>query len=486
MTMRPWKTFASGLGLLPYAISSHHSHPSSGPFLNFSSPAPYIFSSINGLFQQWSNAFFPNGHSIAACEIPAHSLFYHGRHDAGSPPSPEWLAFDVEMAYGIMGSLPDSRMLTYRTTRAIKCLYFDGMSANLASDGIETQMTFLYGDSGSIPPHPGPPRRRPGPDSREDGRPPFGRWNPLDDEYFRAQGLCKWIKEKGLGGLGWGFEGVVRMNAGFELIWCDFDSPSLRLVSNLNVSAPRIDMQKQRRLDLRDQVALGEGPHGPGMTDPSEPFRQVANWMWFTAAARRYGSSGTHGVGPGRGEARAKVNTCGIFSFYDPALQGQDAARIEAERAALNISSGGQWHGPEQVELRAPALEKLMRRRRPHRANHVSKEDGEYMRAAVETMLRAVVNGNSCSGIDWQLTTQEIVAFYGANLANLVQTLDQIAEQSGKDWLTMRNWLESVRTVTHWFMMPFLEYPRGPYTNESLPADFSLDSPAMEAALERC
>lgn len=534
--MRTRKASIATLGLLQAtAASSIHTQPitaSPRPLLNFSSPAPYIFSSINGLFEQWANTFFPNGHTIAACEVPTHTLFYHGRHDTDTPPSPEFLAFDVEMAYGIMGNLPDSRMLTYRTTRPVKCLYFDGTSANLMSAGVEAQMTFLYGDSESVPSRPWPPRPgRPGrgpppgrdppgerpadPGAQEDGhRPPFERWNPLDDEYFRAKGLCEWIKEKELGGQGWGFEGVVRMNAAFEIIWCDFDSPSLRLLSNLNVSAPRIEMDEKKRWpgmhskrlsqslpegqvalkegDVRFQTDTPEGPHGPGMTDPSEPFREVANWMWFTAAARHYGASGTHGIGAGRGEARSKVNTCGIFTFYDPGLEGQYTARIDAEKISLNISTDGRWNGPEDEDSRAPALEQLMRRRRPHRANHVSKEDGKYMLAAVEERLRAVLDdervpGNgSCSGIDWQLTTQEIVTSYSANIRNLLQALSNIPEKSEMHWIVFRTWLQSVRMLTHWFMMPFMEYPRGPYTNESLQVDFSLDSPAIQEAVERC
>lgn len=58
------------------------------------------------------------------------------------------------------------------------------------------------------------------------------------DEYIRARDLCKWVQHNNLGGLGWGIEGMVRMNAGFEMIWCNFSSPSVRLLSHLNVTAP--------------------------------------------------------------------------------------------------------------------------------------------------------------------------------------------------------------------------------------------------------
>lgn len=62
---------------------------------NFSSPAPHILSSVNGLLQQWSNTFFPIGHSIVPCHIPPFTNLYHGRQDGEMPESPEWVAFDV-------------------------------------------------------------------------------------------------------------------------------------------------------------------------------------------------------------------------------------------------------------------------------------------------------------------------------------------------------------------------------------------------------
>jgi hypothetical protein len=478
--------------------------------LNFSSPSPYIFSSVPALLSQWSNTFFPNGHTIAACKVPKQTLLYHGRIDTSAPPSPEWLAFDIEMSYGIMGNDINSRILTYRTTREVKCIYFDGTSANLMGSGTEAQMTFLYGDSESVPKRPGPGRGRrpPGKGHRGSGpphggppgdrlpgyEPPSpptnstdGRWNPLTDEYFRARGLCKWIEEKGLGGLGWGYEGIIRMNAGFEMIWCNFTSPSLQLVSNLNVSAPRLmggRDQKDPRRPSRDrqtlQLPLGswfekispldEGPHGPGMTDPSEPFRGAANWMWFTAAARRY-----------RGEVRARVQTCGIFSFYNHELSDQNKARIQEEISSLNLTKDGEWDGFRLSEPeREFALAKLMRRRRSHRTNHVSKEDGVLMQQNVKKVLREALNETKCSGIDWHLTTQEIFATYAQNLQHLPSLLEPSSSADS------RTWLQEVRGITHWLILPFFEYPHGPYTPSSLHRDFSIHSSSAKSALERC
>ena len=63
------------------------------PRLNFSSPAPHIFSSAHGLARQGHNTFFSHGFSVAACEIAAYTPLYHGWLNLEPPKSPEWLAF---------------------------------------------------------------------------------------------------------------------------------------------------------------------------------------------------------------------------------------------------------------------------------------------------------------------------------------------------------------------------------------------------------
>lgn len=94
---------------------------SSAHSLNFTSSSPHIFSSLRSLLQQWPNTFFPNGHSIVPCQVPAYTNLYHGRRDDQLPPDPEWFAFDIEMSYGIMGSMRNSHMLTVCSNYCIWC-----------------------------------------------------------------------------------------------------------------------------------------------------------------------------------------------------------------------------------------------------------------------------------------------------------------------------------------------------------------------------
>jgi hypothetical protein len=444
--------------------------------LNYSSSAPHLFASTASLLQQWANTFFPNGHSMAGVTIPAYTQLYHGRMDDDpGPPSPEWLAFDIEMAYGITGSTRNSFLLTYQTSRPVRALYFDGESATLMGLGqLDTQMLLAFGNLT------GPP-------------PPGGGWGRgLWAEYARARGLCDWLEEKGLRGRGWGFEGVVRMNAGFELIWCDFNSPSLRLMSRLNVTAPELPLDSDEeerdtgedpahRDDLRkrqdylppDLTSYYSLPARPTRTDkatdPSqppvppnwrrperEPFLASQTWGWFDSATWHYGSSGN---GPGLGENRAKVDGCAILSFYSPVFVNQSLNRAIYERKTLNLTASGFWQGEGSHGNRTLALKQLARRRRFHHLGDINEDEAALMRQVAEKALKDLIEPyNECSEANWVLMTNEIIQQTVLQLKMFhVKVAD--LENAAKNATALREWLHVLRAQSHLFMVGFLEYP---------------------------
>lgn len=452
--------------------------------LNFSSPLPHLFASIPTLLHQWSNTIFPNGHALAAVEIPAYTLLYHGlispEDQDPEPPSPEWLAFDLEMSYGIMGSSRNSFLLTYQTTRPIKALYFDGESAALMGLGqLDTQMLHLFGNVS------GPP---------DGGRGFIG----LGQEYLRAHGLCNWLEDVGLRGQGWGFEGIVRMNAGFEMIWCDFVSPSLRLVSRTNVTAPLLPekeegetaeelaasdtVERMNELARRGYVSDAEQatsyyplPPPPTKTDrtsePShaapppnmrwdlgrEPFLRAQGWAWFDSATWHYGSSRN---GPGQGEVRAKVSNCGILSYYSPQFTNQTGNRAVDEQSRLNLTNQGLWMGPGEDGNRENSIKQLARRRRFHHLGDVTNEEAMLMRNNSERALRSLLEpDNDCSGADWMLMTSEIVQRVTNQLTMVDTKLASFPEDLNNDTLVY-NWLFGLRAESHLFMVPYLQYPK--------------------------
>lgn len=456
--------------------------------LNFTSPYPHLFASVSTLLHQWSNTIFPNGHTLAAVEIPAYTLLYHGLispEDANpEPPSPEWLAFDLEMAYGIMGSSRNSFLLTYQTTRPVKALYFDGESATLMGLGqMDTQMLQLFGNV--------------------TGPADAGRGFGLGAEYLRAHGLCNWLEEAGLRGRGWGFEGVVRMNAGFEMIWCDFVSPSLRLVSRVNVTAPLLpkddddddddnDDGKKNAVragmeDGMDELLVGRSgatetpqatsyyplPPQPTKTDrnaePShpaappnmrwdlgrEPFLKLQGWGWFDSATWHYGSTRN---GPGQGEVRAKVLNCGIMSYYSPRFVNQTGNRALDEQKGLNLTSNGLWSGPGEKGNKTLALKQLARRRRFHHLGDVTPEEALLMRQGTERALKSLLGENDCSGADWTLITSEIVSRV-TNQLTMMDTILAGFPVDSRNETDIYKWIFSLRAQSHLVLVPHLEYP---------------------------
>lgn len=454
--------------------------------LNFTSPLPHLFASVASLLHQWTNTAFPNGHTLAAVEIPAYTLLYHGliaspAEAAPEPPSPEWLALDLEMAYGIMGSSRDSFLLTYQTARPVRALYFDGASAALMGLGqLDTQMLQLFGNVS-------------GPAGAGAG----GGGGILGQEYARAHGLCDWLEAAGLRGRGWGFEGVVRMNAGFEMIWCDFVSPSLRLVSRMNVTAPllpeeeddgrgghaplgaeeAVDALARRGESTGAQQAESYYPLPPQPTktdrnaEPShgapppnmrwgrdrEPFLRIQGWGWFDSATWHYGSTRN---GPGQGEVKAKVLSCGIMSYYSPQFVNETGVRAMDEQRSLNLTNEGLWMGPGEDGNRTNAIKELARRRRFHHLENVTSEEAMLMRRNSERALRALLQSEDmCSGADWTSMTAEIVQRV-TNQLTMMDTLLASFPENTKNETTVYNWLFDLRAQSHLFMVAYMEYPQ--------------------------
>jgi hypothetical protein len=302
------------------------------------------------------------------------------------------------------------------------------------------------------------------------------------------------LGSSGLGGKGWGYEAIVRMNSGFELIWCDFESPSLRLVSNLDVSAPTVcDSVKAQGENLQrpwvqppiqsgTQARLGvedEGPHCPGMSDAEEPFLHTSAWFWFSAAAKTY-----------TGDSRIRLNSGGIFSFYEPGLQNQSHVRVAEDMERFGLRSGGRWKStpfPRRTE-RDEMLRELQRRRSHHRLTSVEGQDARYMRKAIEQRLRHSLEvKHDGSTIDWAYVSKDIVTRYSAELKTLLAYLTNDIPDTDQDQASLQAWLAALRQLTHWFLLPFFEYPTPqPYEEDALADLFGTRSPLSQTTLERC
>lgn len=206
-------------------------------------------------------SFFP-------ASIPYNLFLYHGTHTKDVVTGIEWLAFEIEHAEmfaraprkgrgpppGNGGPPPfekgrdegDRRagekeeeeghgyLHTYRTTHALKnLLYIDGMSAAKCGLGtLDTTDFILLNDTLVLSQAPKPKSSHQSSETQKEGDARV-QINPTypNSDYARAVGLCSLASE-------WGLQGFIRMEAGFELILCDF-SAHVELVSvNQRVDIP--------------------------------------------------------------------------------------------------------------------------------------------------------------------------------------------------------------------------------------------------------
>lgn len=224
---------------------------------------PEIFNAVHNAMRQWGSSLHHNGMSFFLATVPKGVLLHHGNSSPDSPSQPDWLAYEIEHAENFargrrggpggpgggppghgggppppMGNEEGQKPIkdkdrrlelrddddeevhgylhVYETTRPLKFLYVDGMGGGKTSMGtLDSQDYLLRGKT------PGNETDRWERKQREDkhGEEPPKRRGPGGggpmDEQERAKDLCALCKE-------WGLQGVVRMEAGFEIIKCDF------------------------------------------------------------------------------------------------------------------------------------------------------------------------------------------------------------------------------------------------------------------------
>ena len=369
------------------------------------------------------------------------------------------------MAYGIMGSTRNSFLSTYQTTRTTRCLYFDGASATLWGSGtLDTQMLLIYGNTTGIP-------------TNDSSRPVS--W----DEYDRARRLCGWIHEQKAGAPGQGIEGIVRMNAGFELIWCNFSSPSLRLISRLNVSVPLLAYN--RTSIVAEQVERPNPSSSPSdLLAPTdllatevknhwerEPFLASQYWDMLTSASRSYSADDL----ASRKEPGINVLDGNFVNFYTSEYQVFTRTIAEQEKEQLNLTSDGFWKGVHSREGRGDALIRLMRRRSKHRVGELSQSDiarfQQSLKRIVSTLSQPaekVSNGNEIDrSISWSAITDLIVDNYSKRLLQFRQLLEQDHDAWTSSWITAKKRFTLLRERSHALLVPYLEYSIDPLWESS-------------------
>lgn len=274
--------------------------------------ANHIFNAIHSSMRQWGSSRYHNGMSFFLASVPAGTQLYHGSHTPEPVTGTEWLAFEPEHALlfarmplspmsshpsrdGGQGSLAgsaedgdddddlDDWLHAYAAARDLRLLYVDGMSAGKTTNGtLDSQSRIIFNDTINN--------------------------NRIMDDEKRASEFCRIAREI------WDdrLDGILRMEAGFEIILCSFER----------------DLQILRA----DQVKPGK-KFLHGVTPHPE--------SWFKAITTRY-----HGIGGNRVAVNydhfVTAYTYGLDLFggeakkYRPRLKHLDSSQLEPVRRDLN------------------------------------------------------------------------------------------------------------------------------------------------------
>ncbi|CAG7924635.1 unnamed protein product [Penicillium olsonii] len=244
------------VSLLPLLGASALSTP-----INETRNANHIFNAIQDSMRQWGSSLHHNGVSYFLARVPAGTQFYHGTSKDTPVTGTEWLAFEPEHAmvfarlrgppppsheeaegeeghrelrkrdgferYGPPHQPPPEMMdskagylHTYAAKKDLRLLYVDGMSAAKTDKGtLESQDLVLFNGLLDDSPHGG------------------------FQENERAKLACELAANEWEGRI----DGILRMEAGFEIILCDFER---------DLDSVRITQVKQE--------TRGGPPGGPG------------------------------------------------------------------------------------------------------------------------------------------------------------------------------------------------------------------------------
>ncbi|PLB45791.1 hypothetical protein P170DRAFT_365228 [Aspergillus steynii IBT 23096] len=334
--------------------------------------------------RQWGSSLHHNGMSFFMASVPAGTQFYHGNSKPGEVTGPEWLAFEPEHAMVFArprhrghpppppppGSGMDSNggqmplmpppppgseprpgpelpinkdqddeenegktgyLHTLTASRDLRLLYLDGMSAAKTTNGtLDSQDRVLFRDE----------LESPGMQERE-----------------RAELLCRMAREDWNGSL----DGVIRMEAGFEVILCDFEA----------VETVRVTRVKGREDSGKRGLGKKEGKRGGKGKGKDNPLGGAE--VWFKAIASRYNGIGGH---------RVRVDYDWFVTAYDAGY-------------ALDLFPGAKKHLP--------------------RLDHLSNEQLEPVRADLDELVRRHQMGKG-EVFDWQAIADMVVLRYGHEL----------------------------------------------------------------------
>ncbi|KAF2679862.1 hypothetical protein K458DRAFT_445555 [Lentithecium fluviatile CBS 122367] len=304
------------------------------------------------------------------------------------------------MSLGIYGGSGTPQLYTMMTTKRLNLIYIDGQSAALTTLGtLDSQMALLQNE---VPDDP--------------------KENIVFNEGQRAIDLCaltKFLK----------IDGVVRMNAGFEVMLCNYVQAGVEQLYSSNVTVP----------GNRGREEDATLPHDPNRVPPygfGNEYAPQNSWEWIRSGAWHYGASTTD-AGSNM-ETRVQLNLCGFLTYYDPFLRSLSGSHHGGARAKDRYQNG--WG-----------------LRRGHRLLGISHKDIATVKTWLEQITTAHPSSNQrCSEINWQALTETITNQHRTRAREILATMKKITTPTPENIKPM---IRKIHELSHAILYTYLQYP---------------------------
>lgn len=317
-----------------------------------------------------------------------------------------------EMGLGIYASTGITYLHTFVTMKPLRLLYFDGQSAVLSAYGTLDSQTAILRHHIDL---------EPGNEF-------------IYNETRRGQELCQFARQMKV-------DGVMRMDAGFEALICDFSSSHMKQAHVANVTVPGNGASHEDDPDL-PQDPNRQPPHGIGNLFASE-----YGWEWLRSSSWHYGGFGGGSRTANQRETRVDLRLCGMVTFYDPRLR----------------SLSGKHHGGTRGDQKFQSGWGL---RRGHRLLGISAKDAETVqgwttravKAAFDSSLRPTSwtgQTEQCSGVHWQALSETIVNQHKSRITEI----DSLISKYDAKMLSLKDLTNEVHGLSHSILHSYTQYP---------------------------
>lgn len=326
------------------------------------------------------------------------------------------------MGLGIYASTGTTFLHTFVTAKPLKLLYFVGQSAVLSAYGTLDSQTALLRHHIEL---------EPGNEF-------------VYNETRRGQELCHFAHQMKV-------DGIMRMDAGFEVLVCDFFSSHMKQAHVANVTVPG------KGASHEDDSSLPQDPNRRPPYGIGNLFASTYGWEWLRSSSWHYGGFDSGSRSANQRETRADLQFCGMVTFYDPRLR----------------SLSGKHHGGTRGDQKFQSGWGL---RRGHRLLGISAKDAETVQGWINRAVRITFDSTfrssswtrqteQCSGVQWQALSEIIVNQHKSRMSEI----DSLFFNYDAKMLSLEDLISEVHGLSHSILQSYLQYPsKGASTVEQI------------------